>query len=437
MRKTLLILSSLFFFNGFSQVSEPCGHVEYVNYLNEIAPGFKTAVDQSYYDAIRQSKLKSKFEVQDTVHTIRVVFHIVYNTPTQNLHDSLIHSQMEWLNMCFRRQNPDTNNTRDIFKPIAGDAGIQFELAKVDPNGDSTTGITRRQTSIDNFTQGSGNFLSNADRVKQSLYGTPAWDTDKYMNVWVCNLGPALYGFAFPPTGAAHWGGGSFVGPSRQGVVLNYAIVGEGNPNSGFTGVKTAVHEVGHFLGLRHIWGDAPNWDRCSENYDDGLDDTPLAGTPSSQTSCAWGKNTCFTGAGDLPDMLENYMDYSQGFCQNMFTSDQIKLMRYNLTTFRRGIFETYIPPVVYPVSEDTETGIYPNPAHSDISVVINGFNFESTYKLEIMNMLGQTVYSENIDPEFWQQINWKFALSGMHVYRIIENDEEPIAEGKVIFGME
>jgi hypothetical protein len=434
LRHTLLIFVGLVALQVAGQNHEPCGHVDYMNYLEELQPGFKAHTDEVFSQALAHSKVKSKFQVQDTVHTIKVVFHIVYNNGNENIHDSLIHSQMKVLNECYRRNNPDTINTRDIFKDVAGDVGIEFVLADEDPNGNPTTGIVRQSTPITNFVVGPGNYLSNADRVKFASYGSPAWNTSEYLNIWVCDLGGSLYGFAFPPTGAANWNSGSFVGASRQGVVLHYNIVGEGNPGSNFTGAKTAVHEVGHYLGLRHVWGDAPTWDRCNAVYDDGIDDTPLAGTPSSLSYCAFQKNSCYTGANDLPDMLENYMDYSQGFCQNMFTNGQIKLMRANLTFFRPGIFETRIPPVIWPVPVESESSIYPNPAQNELFIIIKDHNEESSYRLELVNLLGQVVHSKEVDAIFWQKVNWQYALTGMHYYRLIENDDNTVIEGKILF---
>ena len=93
--------------------------------------------------------------------------------------------------------------------PVAADAGIEFELAKLDPDGNPTNGIIRKSTPIPTFGQFPIN-LTNADRVKESLYGSEIWDPDRYLNIWVCDLSvsgfDALLGYAYPPTNAVNWG---------------------------------------------------------------------------------------------------------------------------------------------------------------------------------------------------------------------------------------
>ena len=151
MPKQLLSILILFLsFSAFSQEVEQCGHTAYMEYLELINPGIKQNMDVTFKQALTHSKIKTKTS-QDTIHTIQVVFHIVHNTAQHNLSDDLITSQMRVLNECYTRTNPDTINTRDIFKPVAGDAGIRFLLATQDPNGNPTSGIVRVQTSLTTF----------------------------------------------------------------------------------------------------------------------------------------------------------------------------------------------------------------------------------------------------------------------------------------------
>ncbi|MGB1038283.1 MAG: hypothetical protein ACPGYY_06505, partial [Bacteroidia bacterium] len=112
--------------NVYSQ--DRCGHVEYLKYLESVDSGINRSIEESFFTALSQSKIKSKRE-DDTIYRIKVVFHVVYNSDIQNIHDSLIYSQLEDLNHAFRRTNADTVNTRDTFKHVAGDARIEFELA--------------------------------------------------------------------------------------------------------------------------------------------------------------------------------------------------------------------------------------------------------------------------------------------------------------------
>ena len=437
---TILVLCVIY---SNAQTSEPCGHNDYINYLESIEKGTKEKADRLYFTALENISARNKTSESDTTYTLRVVFHVVYNNSTQNIPDSLIYQQLDILNSCYRRTNEDTSLTRDVFKPVASDVKIQFELAKVDPDGDSTSGITRSYTSLNSFVEDPRFGTINAERVKSRSYGIPAWDTDEYLNIWICDLSyqniDYLLGYAYPPTSAPYWGSSSYVSSARQGVVVHYKTIGNSSFNT-LTGNKTTVHEVGHYLGLRHIWGDArPGGDRCNENYDDFLDDTPLAGASSEASGCNYNKNTCNQfDDGDLPDQIENYMDYSPGTCQNMFTAQQAALMRENLRMFRPGIIETKeypeTPVIPLPAKLFTETTIYPNPANNILNVILNDHKDNSIYMLKIINMLGQPVFEQHLEPKYFQYIEKEFGLSGMYVYQIKE-DGVAIAEDKIIFG--
>lgn len=421
-----------------AQEIEPCGQVDYLKYLEQSQPGLQENIDKTYFNALTHSQLKNKKSV-DTISTIQVVFHIVYNSDEVNLPDSLIHSQMQSLNECFRRQNPDTIDTRAIFLPVAADTRIQFELAKVDPNGDSTNGIVRRETQRATF----GSFPSNlsaSDDVKLARDGSPAWDTDKYLNIWVCDLSAlgfdALLGYAHPPTGADFWtNSNSFTTSEKQGVVIHYKVVGKENPSIISTKEKTLVHEVGHYLGLRHIWGDAPRFNRCSEDFDDFLDDTPLAGTNSQGQTCNFIKNTCNGfDDGDLPDMIENYMDYSQGECLNMFTTRQGEVMRANLALYRDGIRTTNIPTFDKLVIDHLGTGAYAGPSEHIYFVKLDDIDEESSYTLHFYSILGQELGEQELEGVQVRQYTDNMGLFGTVVYKIIENGNKQIASGKLIF---
>jgi len=432
MLKQLLSILILFLsISAFSQEVEQCGQTAYMEYLESINPGLKQNMDATFIQALAQSKIKTKTS-QDTIHTIQVVFHIVYNTAQHNLSDDLITSQMRVLNECYTRTNPDTINTRDIFKPVAGDAGIRFVLATQDPNGNPTSGIVRVQTALTAFGS-SPTSLALTDRVKQATYGSEAWDTDKYLNIWVCDLSSrgrdGLLGYAYPPTGVDNWpGSSSFATADRQGVVLHYKIVGENNPSSLATGEKTAVHEVGHYLGLRHIWGDGG----CT--VDDYMEDTPLAS--AANQNCYPSINSCYsTQPNDLPDMIENYMDYTPGSCQNMFTQQQAAQMRANLTVFRATIFSTYIPappapPIIYPF------GVFSSTLTNDVFVSLGELPEDdaSQYVIKFFTPLGQVVHEAALSNEAYQAVNGIIGLHGAFIYQLTRDGEE-IAKGKVVLG--
>jgi hypothetical protein len=393
---------------------EPCGFVTVLQQLEQQYPGFKASYDAQTVKAKNAEALKLAAQgldrrkkiirdtlyYYDTVYTIPVVFHVIYNVANENLHDSLIISQLEVLNRDFNRLNADSVKTRAIFKSRAGSARIQFEFAKVDPNGVATNGIVRKLTTRTTFGSAGGNIQ---DLMKATATGgDDPWDPTKYLNIWVCDLSvnnqDGLLGYAYPPYGHPSWTSGSWVADSRQGVVLHYKVVGRNNPRA--TGViassnkgRCAVHEVGHFLGLRHIWAD----DQFSVNkclLDDYIDDTPLQGIGAGFT-CNLGGNTCVEPKNDLPDMFENYMDYSTEACQNLFTKQQVQMMRTSITDFRTElpikreiitrmrVFDT----VVY-----DEVLIYPVDTETDVVVEIRNADILEQLDVQFFDLLGRKV---------------------------------------------
>jgi hypothetical protein len=370
--KTILLSLSIFsLFSGFGQSFEKCASHKAIHYQESLTPGFKNHVDEQF--DIVKSAVKQK---NNDLYVIPVVVHIVHNNANQNLEDSVIINQIESLNQDYQRLNADTVNMRSDFENVKGDPNIQFVLAQIDPDGNPTTGITRTNTSTASF--GSINFIlgdfSDLEKVKSSADGgMDPWDQSRYLNVWVCNMEifntPALLGYATPPAGLPNWPQGSNLGLS-DGVVIQYQAFGSNNPNPLDFGQgpfdvrgRTLTHEVGHYLGLRHIWGDGG----CTE--EDGIDDTPNADAQSDQ-DCDPTKNSCTDNilGIDLPDMIENYMDYSEESCQNSFTQGQVDLMRGVLENQRIDLIQNN-PASLNKI--EFNASIYPNPVNDKLSVKI------------------------------------------------------------------
>jgi hypothetical protein len=363
-----------------AQPVEKCATPFLEKEMEKIYPGYLAAVKDAFIAAKKnaQHHTSARAGIIDTIYRIRTVVHVVYTKPEENLHDSIILSQIEVLNEDFRRRNPDASKTRAIFQDFAADAGIEFFLATEDPNGNPTTGITHTPGNPPpNFF---GGFSVN-DEVKQtSKGGVDPWPTDRYFNIWVCNLlgGLGVLGYAYPPAAPLpNWGNQNPNADSaKQGVVLFYKAVGRNNPYAiGTTtdGGRSATHEIGHYLGLRHIWGDdhslfGPS-NKCAGDPgggSDGIDDTPDA-TDASQQSCDTSLNTCPDPNldRDYPDMIENYMDYSSDDCLNMFTHGQVALMREVIKLYRPNIAEK-VPNQFSAVNNDWHTAniqVQPQPA--------------------------------------------------------------------------
>lgn len=325
------------------------------------------------------------------VYDIPVVVHVVYPSgkPTFNISDNVIKNQIDVLNKAYRKQHPDTNNTRTVFKPLSVDAEIQFHLATKDPQGNPTTGITRKSATT-SFAPGGS---ANSEKVKKaSQGGVDPWPTDKYLNIWVCDMidpgnpNQIVAGYATPPLNPlpGNWPAGSqaqFQAAGLiDGVVLQTEIVGSNNPlNTMFANNKkgkTAVHEIGHYLGLMHVFGtNDGTTTNCSAAAGDGIGDTPPQSTisimstlncpPATQNSCGAGTT------GDVIDNWENYMDYAPDACALMFTKGQITLMRGVLSVQRAGLNDGTTG--VFGPSASLPVRIYPNPANTRLNVDYTG----------------------------------------------------------------
>ena len=338
------------------------------------------------------------------VYEIPVVFHVVYNTDEQNLSDDVILDQLEIINQDYRRLNPNASETRDEFIPVAADTEIQFYLATIDPDGNPTTGINHVYTEESGFPFNILDFAS-LDNVKHSdTGGADAWDTEHYLNIWVCNIESGFFGslsgYAYPPNNSPNWPEEQGApNPDEEGVVLHYPVVGSNNPQAGDDGMdandggRTCTHEVGHYLGLRHIWGDPIPFFEDGCTVDDGIDDTPNVEAQANFV-CDYSLESC---EGVLPAMIENYMDYSTDACMNMFTQEQKEMMRYIIEEFRPGLIDGTI---VNLESEPNKTDfkIYPNPSNGDMTVSFSREVFSGTKSIKVLNSVGEIVLEESTE---------------------------------------
>lgn len=277
-----------------------CGTTEYMDQQLAQDPSWKKRLEELETFTENFSQGRDAYKTQAVI-TIPVVVHIVYKNANENISDAQVLSQIAVLNEDFRKLNADTNLIPSVFKPLAADPQIEFCMAVQDPNGNPTTGITRTQTATSTFTSNNG--------VKSaSTGGVNPWPVNKYLNIWVCNLGGGLLGYAQFPGGSA----------STDGVVVGYKYFGTiGTASAPYDKGRTATHEIGHWLNLRHVWGDA----NCGNDF--------VSDTPTSQAAnygCPSFPNvTC--GNGPDGDMFMNYMDYADDACMQMFTAGQTTRM--------------------------------------------------------------------------------------------------------------
>jgi hypothetical protein len=246
---------------------------------------------------------------------IPVVVHVVWNTAAQNISDAQVNSQIDVLNRDFRRTNPDVASTPAPFLPLTADSRIEFFLASTDPNGAPTGGIQRRQTTVPSF--------GDDDSVKATASGgLDAWPADRYLNIWVCELGGGLLGYAQFPGGPA----------ATDGVVCLQSAFGNiGTAAAPFDLGRTSTHEIGHWLNLNHIWGD--DGTGCSGT--DNVADTPNQGGANTGAP-GFPHVSCSNGPDG--DMFMNYMDYVDDRAMFMFTAGQVARMQACLDGPRASI---------------------------------------------------------------------------------------------------
>ena len=233
---------------------------------------------------------------------IPVVVHVLYNRQDENISDEQIRSQIAVLNKDFRKAG-DIQQVPEAFRELAADTYIEFELAKVDPSGYATTGITRKKTNIKMF--------GMDDRIKFSnIGGQDAWNADKYLNIWIGNTAGGIIGYS------------SLAGSdkNKEGVVIRYDAFGTiGKVTAPYNKGKTAVHEIGHWLALHHIWGDQ----FCG---DDKVADTPPQQAPSR--GCPSGTVSSMCTSAPAGRMYMNFMDLTDDACLSIFTYGQRDRMR-------------------------------------------------------------------------------------------------------------
>ena len=280
-----------------------CATMEVHERLLRTRPGYREARDAIETMAWRVSRAPIAERTGCT--RIPVVVHVVYNAAAENISDAQIKSQIVVLNDDFRRKNADIGSVPAPFQPLIGDARLQFELATVDPNGAATNGITRTNTAVNGF--------GTNDAVKSAATGgADPWPSDRYLNIWVCALGGGLLGYSQFPGGPA----------ATDGLVILHSAFGTtGTAAAPFNLGRTVTHELGHWLNLRHIWGD----DGTGCSGDDFVADTPNQGGPN------YGKPVFpILSCGNAPngDMFMNYMDYVDDAAMVMFSVGQVARMQ-------------------------------------------------------------------------------------------------------------
>ena len=284
-----------------------CGSTEILNkYLTE------HPAQKNKRDKMEKNILSKPLNYNKQSMTIPVVFHVLYNTSVQNISDNQIMSQLNVLNEDFNRTNSDAFNTPTDFAAIVSSMQINFCLAKRTPNGTPTTGIIRQQTNTSSFA------LFDTSIHYNSLGGSDAWDSQKYLNIWISNISGGILGWAqFPDAGNIN----------TDGVVIDYRHFGTtGTAISPYDLGRTTTHEVGHYFNLFHIWGD----NNCGNDW---VSDTPIQ--EEANFGCKTHPHVSCNNSGD---MFMNFMDYTNDNCMNSFTLGQRNRVWNSINMYRSDL---------------------------------------------------------------------------------------------------
>lgn len=293
-----------------------CGSHEYDLFLNEKYPRLNDKLEFEYWLKNKSSEFKKNEKRFDEIITIPIVVHVIHNGSdigsNGNISDSQIISQITTLNQDYRKM-PETRGWND--NEVGADIGIEFTLAQQTPDGNFSNGIDRVEYT--------GLKSVSFEKMQNEIKPATQWDPNRYLNIWVVpeikSGTNTLLGYAQFPEKSNLPGLEDNDIANTDGVVIWSKSFGNRDYDDGTFDIlqgsyglgRTTTHEIGHFFGLRHIWGDS---NICEE--DDFCEDTPPAieatnGCPNDKFSC-----------GSL-DMIQNYMDYTYDACMNIFTQDQ------------------------------------------------------------------------------------------------------------------
>ncbi|MEM6270390.1 MAG: M43 family zinc metalloprotease [Bacteroidota bacterium] len=258
-------------------------------------------------------------------YTIPTVVHVVQFSQINALTDQCIFDQLEVLNRDFQKRNADTTLVPNEFLAVLGDAEIEFCLARLDPDGNPTTGITRTISPM---------WANHNPGDEDSLKAQVHWPPDRYYNIWVPSfINGGILGYATFPSQLA-------ASPQLDGVVINGQHFGSGDcANPPYDQGRTLTHETGHWLGLFHTFQGGPcqgnSAATCAISGDNICDTPPVSG---STFGCPGNKNTCLETPLDRSDMTMNYMDYVNDACMYMFSAGQVDRVQAILGTVRASI---------------------------------------------------------------------------------------------------
>ncbi len=375
----LTLASALFQLHSNAQTIVPCATDEIHQQILQQHPELKME-EQLMNETAR--RFVPQLNKAVTIKYIPVVFHIIHGYGNENISQAQVNDQIRILNEDYRKV-AGTNGGAST-DPLAVDMEYEFRLAQFDPTGKPFDGVNRiYNTALS---------INANDNTKAAI----DWPSDKYFNVWVVNTiynntgsqNSIVLGYAqFPSDRASR--------PTTDGVILRADQVGTVGIGQQSQAGRTLTHEAGHWVGLYHPFqggcGTTPN---CAVQGDQVCDTPPVA---SSASGCQIGRNSCNTDSPDLPDLIKNYMDYSDGNCDDMFTKGQKTRVDGIMPSTRANI---------YSAANLSNIGINTDGTYKTIPASTKKAPFSFDFNVNSLDGTGWFIESFNINPDTAWQIN-------------------------------
>ncbi len=338
-----------------------------------------------------------------------IVVHVVTPKGSPEVSTAQILNQIDVLNADFAGDGANIHKVPDEFQSLIADTGIRFCLAKTDPQGNPTSGIVYRLTPIPNIG------LESNEGGRISVYytqfgGTDMWDPTRYINIWICEIHPGILGSSSFPGMAPYF--------EETGILIDYRYFGSmgvASFNSKFHDGHTLTHEMGHYLGLRHIWGAGTSG--C--NDDDGIDDTPLSsgpyfGCPSgTQVSC------------DVSNMYHNFMDQTDDRCLAFFTPEQSQFMQASVDIFYPVLaIEGQCQQVVSSITTWHDNLLWVYDRFSGQYIIYNPTGYSPDVTLEIFSLDGRLITSKEYEGYQSYHLDLDNVVPGIYAVRISQGEE-------------
>jgi len=361
---------------------------------------------EKYIHSIKNNPLEKKIRSRSEK-WLPVVVHVVTNDPQSVSYAQVVH-QIEVLNNDFAKKSNNILKLREEFRDLAADTEIRFCLASVDPEGNPTNGVTYTTTELDNIAlerDMNGRYVVYYDQ----LGGKTGWDHQRYINIWVAEYGNSILGYGSLPGTAPY--------PEEIGLVIDpsyFGSLGHTAGSSQYTSGHTLTHEMGHFLGLLHIWGVERN--SCTDS--DEVEDTPNA--DGAYVGCPSGvRESC-----GVSNMYQNFMDMTDDRCLAAFTHGQSQRMHTTLDLFYPEMaqsvscqntiaaFDAWLADVVWAFdAESRQYVLY----HNDI--------YSGSLQIDVYSIDGKRLISQEVNSLRSYFIDLNGVAAGVYLVRL-SNDE-------------